>query len=103
MGALDKHYRYSFKGTRIDPYRILKQYGISDPVQQHIIKKGLRAGEGAKSLEQDIDEIILSCNRWKEMLKEEGDQPKNSLEEGLRNSGMQHGGVIPPFRGEIIG
>ena len=37
------------------------------------------------------------------MLKEEGDQPKNSLEEGLRNSGMQHGGVIPPFRGAIIG
>jgi hypothetical protein len=34
-----KHYQYDFNGLRIDPYRILKTYGISDPCQQHAIKK----------------------------------------------------------------
>jgi hypothetical protein len=35
------------------------------------IKKLLRAGNSVKTLTQDIDEVILSLNRWKEMLNEE--------------------------------
>lgn len=84
MTDLDKHYRYSFKGIKLDPYRIFKTYGITDPVQQHVAKKALRAGEGGKSLIQDIDEIILSCERWKEMIEEDEDTAKTDFYTGSK-------------------
>jgi hypothetical protein len=73
MSATDqpKYYRFSFRGVKLDPYRIIQVYGIVNPAQQHAIKKLLRAGESVKSLVQDIDEVILALNRWKEMLEEE--------------------------------
>ncbi len=64
------YYDYSFKGVRIDPYRIFDVYGITNPCQQHAIKKLLRAGRSVKELEVDIDEVIKTLGRWKEMLHE---------------------------------
>ena len=64
------HYKYSYKGLKLDPYRIMAVYNITNPAQQHAIKKLLRAGLSVKSLEQDIDEVIVTLNRWKEMLHE---------------------------------
>ena len=69
--ANDKHYRFSYKGIKIDPYRILKIYKITDPAQQHAIKKLLRAGQSHKSLLQDLEEVIMSLSRQIEMLKED--------------------------------
>jgi hypothetical protein len=66
-----KHYRFAFRGVKLDPYRIMQVYGIAHPAHQHAIKKLLRAGNSVKTLTQDIDEVILSLNRWKEMLNEE--------------------------------
>lgn len=66
-----KHYSFTYKGVKIDPYRILKIYGITDPAHQHAIKKLLRAGQSVKSLEQDIEETIVTLQRWKEMLRED--------------------------------
>jgi hypothetical protein len=66
-----KYYRFSFRGVKLDPYRILQVYGITNPAHQHALKKLLRAGNSVKPLLQDIDEVILSLNRWKEMLNEE--------------------------------
>lgn len=71
---IGKHYRFSFKGVKLDPYRIFEVYRISHPAQQHAIKKLLRAGNSVKSLEQDIDEVIVTLNRWKEMMQEEKDE-----------------------------
>ena len=68
---MDKHYQFTYKGIKLDPYRILKVYGISDPAQQHAIKKLLRAGESVKPLKEDIKEVILSLTRWLEMLEDE--------------------------------
>ena len=62
--------RREFLGVKIDIYRILDLYGIVHPAQQHAIKKLLRAGNGAKSLEQDIEETIESLQRWQAMLRE---------------------------------
>lgn len=64
------HYKYEYKGIKMDPYRILDLYKITNPAQQHAIKKLLRAGSSVKSLHQDIDEVIVTLNRWKEMLAE---------------------------------
>lgn len=36
----------------------------------HACKKLLRAGEGHKTLEKDINEVIDTLNRWKEQLEE---------------------------------
>ena len=66
-----KHYRNEFKGVKLDPYRILKVCGITDPAQQHAIKKLLRAGKSVKSFEQDIQEVIDTLERLKEMIAEE--------------------------------
>ena len=71
--SYDKHYKYSFKGIKLDPYRILSVYKIANPAHQHAIKKLLRAGQSVKSLEQDIDEVIMTLNRWKEMLVEDAE------------------------------
>jgi len=67
---LGKHYRFSFKGLKIDVYRILEIFQITNPAQQHAIKKLLRAGKSIKPLSQDIDEVILTLERWKEMIIE---------------------------------
>ena len=69
---LGAHYRYSFKGLKLDPYRILKLYDITDPAHQHAVKKLLRAGRGkAKGLRQDIFEVQMTLTRWLEMLDED--------------------------------
>lgn len=68
------HYNFHYKGVKIDPYRILHEYGITHPAHQHVIKRLLRAGKSVKSLEKDIDESIDALNRWKEMIKEEKEQ-----------------------------
>jgi hypothetical protein len=67
----DAHYQFSYKGHKIDPYRIFRIYNIVAPEQQHAIKKLLRAGKSVKTLDQDIDEVILTLQRWKEILKED--------------------------------
>lgn len=71
MSEIGKYYKYSYKGNKIDVYRILKIFNIVEPAQQHAIKKLLRAGKSIKNLTQDIDEVIDSLQRWKEMIVED--------------------------------
>ena len=66
-----KHYQYSYKGIKLDPYRILSVYGVTCPAMQHAIKKLLRAGNSVKDLEQDIQEVIDTLKRKLEMLEED--------------------------------
>lgn len=66
-----KHYDYTFQGVRIDPYRVMYQYNITHPAHQHALKKLMRAGMSIKDLEQDIDEVVSTLNRWKDMIEEE--------------------------------
>lgn len=68
---LDKHYKYTYKGIKLDPYRIFRVYNISSPEQQHAIKKLLRAGNSVKDLQQDIQEVIMTLNRWLEIIEED--------------------------------
>jgi len=65
------YYKYSYKGIKLDPYRILDIYKITCPAQQHAIKKLLRAGNSVKELKQDITEVIDTLKRKLEMLEEE--------------------------------
>lgn len=70
-----KYYKYSYKGIKLDPYRILDIYKITCPAQQHAIKKLLRAGNSVKELRQDITEVIDTLKRKLEMLEEDSDNP----------------------------
>ena len=53
------------KYNKLDIYRILKLYEVSDPCLQHAIKKLLCAGKrGVKNQTQDINEAIWSLKRF---------------------------------------
>ena len=60
--------------TRIDVYRVLTMFGVTDPCIQHAVKKLLVAGgRGAgKSIDKDVQEAIDSLARWMAMRDEEG-------------------------------
>lgn len=70
-----KHSHY-FKNVshlnEIDVYRVIELFGIVDPCLQHAVKKLLVTGgrDGNKSKDQDVLDVIASCNRWLEMQKE---------------------------------
>ena len=58
-------------GRKIDWYVIGDLYRKDKgEAWSHAGKKLLRAGEGHKTLIQDIDEVIDSLNRWKEQLND---------------------------------
>ena len=53
----------------VDVYDVLKAWNVTNPALQHLIKKALQPGaRGHKTLEQDIDDIIASAKRAKELL-----------------------------------
>jgi hypothetical protein len=56
----------------IDVYRVLDLFKVTDPCLQHAVKKLLVAGgRGHKDIERDIQDVIDSCERWKEMKQED--------------------------------
>lgn len=78
FGAVDdkkqkhEHYKRDVSHLKsIDPYRIADLYDLH-PCAEHIMKKSLCAGNrGHKDLMRDIQDIIDTAERWKEMLEED--------------------------------
>lgn len=69
-----KHYRYTYKGIKLDPARICMIYGITNMVQAGIVKKALCAGKrGHKDKIKDIEDIITAAERLLQMIKEDED------------------------------
>ena len=55
-------------GLIIDVYDVLKAFEVTNPALQHLIKKALCAGlRGHKNIEQDMQDIIDSAVRAKEL------------------------------------
>lgn len=53
----------------IDVYDVLKAFEVTNPALQHLIKKALCAGlRGHKNIEQDMQDIIDSAVRAKELI-----------------------------------
>ena len=65
------YYDAEIGSVKADPYRICIAYGITDPCQQHAVKKLLRAGCASKPLKQEIEEVIATLYRWLEMMEED--------------------------------
>jgi hypothetical protein len=58
---------------KIDVYRVLELFEVTDPAIQHAVKKLLCAGKrGAKDGMKDMQEAIASINRKLEMMDEDG-------------------------------
>lgn len=68
------HYRFSYKGVSLDPYRVFLVWGITDPALQHAIKKlGMAGQRGAKGFRRDLIEAKASIDRRLQMLEEDGE------------------------------
>lgn len=77
MNADQPKYGHYFKDVshlkKIDVYRVIDLWQITNPALQHALKKVLAAGQrGAKDTVQDVQEAIDSLVRWKEMQDENG-------------------------------
>ncbi len=70
---LGSHYRHSFMGHKIDVYRVLELFGVTDPVAQHIVKKLLRGEKKGHTMDFVWDEVFQACERKKEMMEEDKD------------------------------
>jgi len=74
MAEEDKgaHYRFEYRGIKLDPARIALIYGITHPCQFSLMKKSLCTGKrGKKSTIEDLQDIKSACDRWIEMIKED--------------------------------
>ena len=82
------HYFKPCPYDTLDVYRVISIFGVSDPCIQHALKKLLCSGvRGYKDQSKDIQDVIDTLERWKQM-REEDDKitssevisPKVSLE-----------------------
>lgn len=64
-------YNINFNGFKLDPYRVIEIFQITDPAAQQILKKALRFGLKHKDQSQDMEDIRTSAIRWQEMRAEE--------------------------------
>lgn len=67
-GKHSKYHREIKPGVFVDVYDVLQAWAVSNPALQHLIKKALQPGErGHKDLETDMNDIIASAKRAKEL------------------------------------
>ena len=82
------HYFKPCPYDTLDVYRVINIFGVTDPCIQHALKKLLCSGvRGHKDQEKDIQDVIDTLERWKEMRYEDDKitsseviSPKVSLE-----------------------
>lgn len=56
----------------VDVYRTIKMFDVTDPCLQHAVKKLLvTGGRGFKDIETDVQDVIDTLERWKEMFNED--------------------------------
>ena len=61
-------YTRQIAGINVDVYDVLQAWDVRNPALQHLIKKALQPGaRGHKTLLEDLDDIIASANRAKEL------------------------------------
>ena len=72
MSGKHNHYFRDCPYDKIDVYRIIDIFEITDPVAQHILKKCIATGKrGHKDEERDWQDIVDSAQRRLQMLAED--------------------------------
>jgi hypothetical protein len=64
-------YNINFNGHKLDPYRVIDLFQITNPALQQAVKKLLRCGSKHKTAEEDARDCITSCQRFLDMKAEE--------------------------------
>lgn len=66
------YYDREFAGFKMDPYRVISILGITEPEQQHAIKKLMRAGlKPGEDVDKAIREVIWTLQRWLDRREED--------------------------------
>ena len=66
------HYFKPCPYDTLDVYRVISIFGVSDPCIQHALKKMLCSGvRGHKDQSKDIQDVIDTLERWKQMREED--------------------------------
>lgn len=66
------HYFKPCPYDTLDVYRVISIFGVSDPCIQHALKKLLCSGvRGHKDQSKDIQDVIDTLERWKQMREED--------------------------------
>lgn len=73
MNKYGKYFKDIAKYLKLDIYRVLDLYKVTDHAIAHAVKKLLLAGDrtGGKSLVDDVTEARDTLNRWLEMREED--------------------------------
>jgi hypothetical protein len=72
-----QHYRYEYKGIKLDPARIAKIYGMTSGMMFTVLKKCLCAGNrGHKDYRQDLLDMRNAIDREIEMIDEDNNCAK---------------------------
>jgi len=72
-----KHYRFEYKGIKLDPFRIAKIYGMESFALMTVLKKILCAGNrGHKDYKADILDCITALQRELEIVEEDENASK---------------------------
>lgn len=100
-----KHYRFTYKGIQLDPFRLARIYKITNPAQFTILKKTVRLGTGGKDKAQDLKDIISAAERELELMQEDGDAAIGEVSElcGAVIIKDRYGKTIPAILEEIHG
>ena len=70
-----EHYRFVYRGIKLDPFRISEIYEMTSFAMMTILKKCLCAGNrGHKDYKQDLLDIISAANRELEIVLENEEQ-----------------------------
>src|SRR5574344_50585 len=68
------HYFKPCPYDTLDVYRVISIFGVTDPCIQHALKKLLCSGvRGHKDQSKDIQDVIDTLERWKQMRKEDAE------------------------------
>lgn len=70
MKAKD-NYNFTYKGMRLDFYRVATVCNITHPIAQHIVKKLMRGTRKGHTEEQIVAEVYDAVVRWKQMIQED--------------------------------
>ena len=66
--SANKYQREIKPGVFVDVYDVLAAWKVTNPALQHLVKKALQPGErGHKTREQDLDDIVASALRAKDL------------------------------------
>lgn len=84
------HYRYTYKGIKLDPYRVCEIYNIGGGPREHMTKKLLRGPAKGHSEQELIDELQCCLDRWKEMVLED---TTTTINIGPGNAGIDFGTI----------